>query len=197
MYRASRVLSRRSDRCLQKNPVSSTFWSTNLSYHQKRTANFDSNDPVFVNKLRTIAGDYMRAKNQKDYALFEKGRSECWDLVNRAPGFNTTSRKELYQILDGDAQTDTPKWTKEERKELKSLLWELGIGDGISNALIALIISGADYLLWIVFEKPNPWEDDESKMQRQVKRDARREQMAELEQELRSFGRDRRQGRTD
>ena len=121
-----------------------------FDYAQRRSLHYDSDDPVFITKLQSIASNYVCEKEQQNLGRLDTAEEEFSRIITRNKvGYWTAYigvRRELRRILEADARKDTPNWTKEERGVLTKLLSHAG-SDFDINQLLTWLLGG--YFIWV------------------------------------------------
>ena len=166
---------------------------SSLNHGQMRTVHYNLNNPVFVKKVRSIAGDCLSGENGQGGKRFHSALDQCTDLViNDGPPAGTpflgtykAARKELRQTLDADAQSNNPKFTEVEREAVIKPIDLGGFLLGGFRVLVILMIFGvANVLSWLVDEYRG---GEEGVLQRQCEAEARWKELNkafEVEREL-------------
>ena len=141
---------------------------SSLSYSQRQSIHFDSDDPAFVDRMRSIARNQLLGKGQPKSTHSKRATMEGADLIiERALEtirisdiFRAT--KDLNQVLEVDARRREPKWTKEEREALAKPIGIIGIIIGLTRAVFMLAFIGLGTVIWVLSGKPRiPYRDDQ------------------------------------
>ena len=133
-----------------------------LGYQTRRMLSHDPKDPVYVNRIRTIARHYILSSTRDRWDNTERAFGECQKLVGKIID-SDKRRRSLKEIssdlskiettLRADACRKTPIWTAQERKAVLEVTNDLRIFATAFCWLKGFAIIGFWSIIWMLCVK--------------------------------------------